>query len=262
MEAVIQEPIVCRQCRKEVKTEVYRCLPCDRCFHPSCYRQHKVHNASNELVPCKGKMETYIIKKTYEGCVPVRESDKERELLEDGRMLGSSMVGRVDNIDEHMDQNLLTAESLLDSKIDNMYKLMKEIKDEIIGKEVIRKVIYEELDKVRQEIQHRKTTELKLIVSEVVKKEIQEVRNIVPRSSTELGVVNTGTYSGAVKNERESVIIIKPRQEEEGKSSEATKRDIKNKIDISKLEVGITKMKRITRGAVVIAYENKTQAKS
>ncbi|KMQ85478.1 rna-directed dna polymerase from mobile element jockey-like protein, partial [Lasius niger] len=172
-------------------------------------------------------METYIIKKTYnEGCVPVRESDKERGLLEDGRMSGSSMVGSVDNTDEYMDRNLLTAESLLDSKIDNMYKLIKEIKDEIIGKEVIRKVIYEELHKVRQEMQLWKTTELKLIISEVVKKEIQEARNIVPGSSTELGVVNTGTYSGAVKNE----------------------------------QVGITKMKRVTRGAVVVACENKTQA--
>lgn len=73
---------------------------------------------------------------------------------------------------------------------------------------------------------------------------MQEFRSIVPGLSMERGIVNAGTYSGAVKKGRESVLIIKPRQEEEGKSSEATKRDIKNKIDISKLEVGITKMKK------------------
>jgi len=40
-------------------------------------------------------------------------------------------------------------------------------------------------------------------------------------------------------------------------SSEVIKRDIKNKIDVSKL--GITKMKQVTRGAIVIGCENKAQ---
>lgn len=41
----------------------------------------------------------------------------------------------------------MKTESLLDSKINN--KLIKEIKNEILGEKVIRKVMYEELDKVR-----------------------------------------------------------------------------------------------------------------
>jgi len=43
-------------------------------------------------------------------------------------------------------------------------------------------------------------------------------------------------------------------------SSEVMKRDIKNKIDVSKLGVGITKMKQVTRGTVVVGCENKAQA--
>lgn len=55
---------------------------------------------------------------------------------------------------------------------------------------------------------------------------MQEAGSIVPGSSTELEVVNTETYSGAIKKGRESVIIIKSRQKEEGKTNEATLREI------------------------------------
>lgn len=67
-------------------------------------------------------------------------------------------------------------------------------------------------------------------------------------------------YSESVKNERESVIIIKPKNNEEDISSEVTKRDIKRKIDISKLGLGVTKRKKVTEGAVVVGCENKTEA--
>jgi len=60
-----------------------------------------------------------------------------------------------------------------------------------------------------------------------------------------------------VSKEQEAV-IIKPKGENAG-SSEVTKKDIKNKIDVSILGVGITKMKKVTRGAVVVGCENKTQ---
>lgn len=55
------------------------------------------------------------------------------------------------------------------------------------------------------------------------------------------------------------MLIIKPKDGEENNSSENTKRDIK-KIDISKLGVGITKMKKVTKGAIVVGCENKSQA--
>lgn len=48
--------------------------------------------------------------------------------------------------------------------------------------------------------------------------------------------------------------------ENDASSSEDTKRDIKNKIDITKLGVGINKMKKVTRGAVVVGCEDKRQA--
>ncbi|EZA47905.1 hypothetical protein X777_15136 [Ooceraea biroi] len=68
------------------------------------------------------------------------------------------------------------------------------------------------------------------------------------------------SYREAVQKEQESVIIIKPKEAEEENSSEVTKREIKRKIDITKLGVGITKMTKVTRGAVVVGCENKRQA--
>lgn len=67
------------------------------------------------------------------------------------------------------------------------------------------------------------------------------------------------SYSGVVKSGTKSVIVIKLWNEEEENSSEITKRDIKNKIDISKLGIGITKMRKVTEEAVV-ECENKSQA--
>jgi len=49
-------------------------------------------------------------------------------------------------------------------------------------------------------------------------------------------------------------------KENDASSSEVTKKNIKNKIDVSKLGVGITKMKQVTRGAVVVGCENKPEA--
>lgn len=71
--------------------------------------------------------------------------------------------------------------------------------------------------------------------------------------------INGGkSYSETVKAEQEAVIIIKSR-DEEGKSSETTKKDIKSKINVWKFGIGITKMKKVTRGAIVVGYENRKQ---
>jgi len=63
-----------------------------------------------------------------------------------------------------------------------------------------------------------------------------------------------------VARKKESVIIVKPKEKSDACSSDQTKRDIKNSIDIAKLRVGITAMKKVTNGAVVIGCENKDQA--
>lgn len=60
-------------CRKDIKTEIIVFVPCDKGFHPSCHKQHKIYNASNELVLCKGKIELFSIKG---GSIEGSSSDK------------------------------------------------------------------------------------------------------------------------------------------------------------------------------------------
>lgn len=67
------------------------------------------------------------------------------------------------------------------------------------------------------------------------------------------------SYSEAVSKKQKSVIIIKPVDENGTNSCKITKRNIKSTIDVAKLGVGITKRKEVTRGAVVVGCENKSQ---
>jgi len=55
------QAITCRQCRKEIKTEAYKCIPCEKIFHPSCVKLHKVQNREKETISCKGAVEIYLV---------------------------------------------------------------------------------------------------------------------------------------------------------------------------------------------------------
>lgn len=240
MEPHVPVQIDCRQCRKEIKTEACKCLPCEKYFHPSCYKQHKVYNRANELVPCEGRMEKYFINQ-------MGENSKERKRLE-------AEEGRYPR-----ERSSLTG---MENKIDSLYKLVKEVKDEIIGKDMIRTVIMEaikeEMDRVKAELQQWKVTDMESLISTVVKSEMQGIMSSIPMMRS--AETAKKSYSETLKKKTESVIIVKPIDEKEETNSEATKRDIKSKIDISKLGVGITKIKKVTRGAVVVGCENKSQA--
>jgi len=135
----------------------------------------------------------------------------------------------------------------------------------VVGNQQIRKtdaeVAQEEMVKIRQEF--NKTT------VEAVDKMRQEVMSTVKNKMNSLGQAlptsihkaeKKKSYSEAVSRKKESIIIVKPKEKSDACSSDQTKRDIKNSIDVAKLGVGITAMKKVTKGAVVIGCENKNQA--
>lgn len=236
MEGTIKQVLVnCRQCRKEIKTEAYRCMACMKDFHPSCHRQHRVYNSANELVPCTGKVEIFAVK---------------------GRNINESR--RLSVTDEEQ-----ASGSSMDSKIDGIYKLLIEMREEVISRECIKQmiteVISEEMDKIRMEIQKWKIAEIETLINQAVTREVKNI-NSLSTILTEQDETSRNTYSQAVKNKSGSVLIIKPKDDDD-KNSEVTKREIKNKIDVAKLGIGITKMRKVTRGAVVVGCEDKKQAK-
>lgn len=80
MEARLQGSVACRQCKKDIKTEIHRCVPCDKLFHPSCVKIHKKYEGI-ELVPCKGKTEEFTAKSNTNVNDRAGESDRERRTV-------------------------------------------------------------------------------------------------------------------------------------------------------------------------------------
>lgn len=241
----MQGPNMCGQCKKDIKTEVCKCVPCDKIFHPGCVKIHKVYNTANELVPCKGKTEVYVIKSNASENSVAGENSSERKTINP--------------------EGVRVARNTMDNKIEMMYDMIKCIKNEMVGKDLIKKVIKEiideEMDRARREIQHWKEVELGSLVQNIVQNEISKIADTIPQmgiNNQEAGVKRS--YSEAASMNQEAVLIIRPWEGKNGSSSEKTKRDIKSKIDVSKLGVGITKMKKVNKGAVVVGCENKIQA--
>lgn len=236
MDTKTGKTITCRQCRKDIKTEVHRCVQCDKQFHPSCIKLHKVYNQMNELIPCKGKVEVLVIA-GGSGSRDRNASSSEAQILE----------------------------SIMESKVEIIYKVIKEIKDEMIDKTFLKRAIQEaveeEMDRIRVEIQTWREVELEQIISSTIKKEMKNLVDMMPVVETnKQKTENTKSYSEAVINKQEAIIIIKPQEESGANSSEITKKDIKKTIDVSKLGVGITKMKKASGGAIVVGCEDKKQA--
>jgi len=138
---------------------VIQCATCVKFFfHPGCVFKHKVYNKQNELVKCDGpfkELKNESIKDEMKK-TPVAGSSRERV-----RSTGSIGV-----------RNSAGAESIsgstMDSKIDAICKMIKEIKNEMVGKQLIKKVITEaveeEMDRVRTEIQTWKEAELESMI--------------------------------------------------------------------------------------------------
>lgn len=260
----------CSACKKAIKNQVVTCKSCTKLFyHPGCVVKHKVYDRNKELVACPGPFEKFIIESDREvinmNKVPaVAGSSSSRTRLGSTGSTGS--LSGAGGSSERKSADTESGRISMDAKIDAIFKITRDIKNEMVGKDLIKQAITEavdeEMDRVRQEIQTWKEAELKSIMTSIIKEELKKLTNFLPMmgaSAQEVGKKKK-SYSDAVSNKQEAVIIIKPLKEDDTSTSEETKRDIKNKIDVAKLGLGITKMKKATRGAVVVGCENKDQA--
>ena len=213
----MEKQVICRQCRKEIKTQLVKCIPCDKIFHPSCHKIHKVYDSANELVSCPGKYEIFTIKNTHTG---ETSSVKERKSSNtEDNQVGSSM----------------------DNKIDWLVRTVKELKDETACKKEIKSMIKEI---VREEMGG-------------IKQEIEELRKMLMQGAYGPSGGATRKYSDVIKERKEeNILIIKPKVQQE---SEITKKIIKEKIDITKMEIGITKLRKGGKGTVILGCETEEE---
>lgn len=124
----------------------------------------------------------------------------------------------------------------MDKKIDWLVRTVKEMKDEIACK-----------------------SEIKTIITQIIREELETFRQELDEMKRNIQVKTTGkgSYSEAVKNKKkESILIVQPKMEQE---SEATKKMVKEKIDIRKLEVGITKLKKGNKGSIILGCESEKE---
>jgi len=115
---------------KEIKTEIHKCIPCEKVFNPSCVKLYKVCNTEKELIPCKGKV--YVTKPSANVGAAAGGSGKEAKALKS--------------------ESCRTTDSSMDSRIE-ICIIVKEMRDEMVGKQLLKKAIMEaveeEMDKVR-----------------------------------------------------------------------------------------------------------------
>lgn len=214
----------CSACKKEIKNIAVQCKKCGKLFyHPGCTIKHKVYNSKQELVKCEGPFEEINI-----------INEKEENMKKGGNEIGATGPTACTSGG---------AGGQFDAKIDWLINTVREMKDEIAGKK-----------------------EIKAVIKEIVKSEMEEIKREIEALKEcmkgQIGdsVSNTSkSYANAVTGKyKENVIIVKPKKQQE---SEITKKLVKEKVNITNMAVGITKLRKGNNGTVILGCEGEGEMK-
>lgn len=225
---------------------------------------HKVYDKNRELVSCSGPFEKFLV-----------ESDKEPDInkaltaaikttafsrmsaapVSGSRIAGASVAPSASGAAASLAGASGAATALADasgarvrvvqprvvdlnSKIDWLIKTVKDLKDEAACKKEI-KVMMKEI--IREEVGS-------------LKQELEELKRMMQKGAYESPEGTPRNFSDVVKErKKENILIIKPKSQQE---SEVTKRIVKEKIDIKKMEVGKTKLRKGGNGALILGCES------
>lgn len=220
----------CSACKKDIKNIAVQCKKCTKLFyHPGCAIKHKVYNSRQELVRCEGPFEEIRI-----------EIEKEETNMR--KATGGSDRERTNSIGDARStastSGSASKQSMIDKKIEWLVKTVGEMKDEMACKKEIKTIIREI---VRSEM-------------EVIIQEFEALKESM-KGKTDKSMGNTHrSYANAVsEKKKENIIIVKPKKQQE---SETTKKLVKEKINITNMAVGITKLKKGNKGTVILGCEN------
>lgn len=222
----------CSACKKPITKQIVACRSCDKLFyHPGCLTRHKIFDRNHELVSCPGPFEKFVaeseadMKKASAGTGSSR--DRLGSTGSTGSFTTSSSGNRISGVNG----------SSIDVKIDWLIKTVKEIKDETACKKEMR-IMVKEI--VRDELGS-------------IKQELGDLRRMIQEGAYGSSGGTKRSYSEAVKEKKkENIIIVKPKMQQE---SEETKKLIKEKVDIKNMAMGITKLKKGSKGTVMIGCE-------
>jgi len=139
--------VICQHCKKEVKTEIYKCILCGKMFHPSCVKFHKVHTKDKELVHSKEQVKVHLAKPS------AGRSNKEAKASKsDGcRTMDSS-------VDTKLDELLIIVKELKNEmgeiqQLKQLEKTVETIKEEMVKmRQDFNKTIAETMEKLKSEL--------------------------------------------------------------------------------------------------------------
>lgn len=221
--SIVYDEYKCSACRKGIKTIVAKCKACKGgpklFYHPGCVEKHKVLDRNKDLVKCKGPFEEFSVDDNRAEVTPANSRSRIGSVGSAGASTGKKDGGSVE------------------IKIDWLIKTMREMKSEIECKselkKIIQEIVQEEMEDIRQHL--------------------NELKKMIQGGSCVSYPEAKGSYSAAVKErKKEKIIIVKPVVEQE---SEVTKKAIKEKVDIKSMDMGISKLKKCSKGAVILGCE-------
>lgn len=229
----------CSACKKAIKSQVVTCKKCVKLFyHPGCVSKHKIYDKNYEYVPCQGPFEKFMI-----------ESDKEADMKKTTSSSGNSRdrlgsTGSAGSITTPSGSKTtsMSESSSIEVKIDWIVRTVKEMKNEVACKKevkmLIKEVVQEELGNIKREW-------------------MEDFRRMIQGGANAPLERTQRSYSEAMKEKKnENIIIIKPKMQQE---SEATKKMIKEKVDIKNMAVGITKLRKGSKGTVILGCETEEE---
>lgn len=125
---------------------------------------------------------------------------------------------------------------------------------------MFKEIIKGELQETRKEFRK----EIKSMLSEIVKNELEGIRQelkrlkeVIQGRNGEVMGEEWRSYASAVcGKKKENVIIIKPKKQQE---SEETKKLIKEKINITEMAIGVKKLKKGNIGTAILGCDGETE---
>lgn len=150
--------------------------------------------------------------------------------------------------------------SAADMRMDWLVRAVKEMKEEVACKSDIKAMFRNELEETKKEFKN----EVKSMIREIVKHELEEIKqelkilekNVLGRVGETKGNALKSFADAVIGKKKESVIVVKPKNHQE---SETTKKVVKEKINITDMAVGITKLKKGNKGNVILGCESKSE---
>ncbi|XP_071630104.1 uncharacterized protein [Temnothorax longispinosus] len=222
----------CSACKKSIKTEVIACKSCAKLFfHPGCVSKPKIYDKNRELVSCPGPFEKFIISDGD-------KADINKAVAAAGKATAPAKMSPAPSSGNKVAAASGTGN--IDRQIDWFVKTVKELKDKAACKKEIKSIIKEI---VREEMGG-------------IKQEIKELRKMLTQGAYGPSGGATRKYSDMIKERKEkNILIMKPKVQE----SEVTKKKIKDKINITKMKIGITKLRKGGKGTVILGCETEEE---